>query len=139
MAFEIGDVVRLKSGGPLMTVYQIEQNMRFLPVGEKYIFTIYETEWFKEDAVLQRDRFDERELIGDTQVAVVSAPRPVLWEHLKRDLDLAAEDILKADLPDSMMLATELHHLTDLIDELHKVMGIQKCPPSPSTSTTSKA
>ena len=55
MAFKLGDIVLLRSGGPAMTVYLMREDH----AGE----TIYDTIWF-DDRELKRDSFSGAELIG---------------------------------------------------------------------------
>ena len=70
--FKIGDLVRLKSGGPEMTVFMVQDNTRFdLPV--------YDVCWFV-GGDLHRDGFSEPELMAVLEPLPYKDPSKAMTE-----------------------------------------------------------
>ena len=81
--FKIGDLVRLKSGGPEMTVFMVQDNTIFdLPV--------YDVCWFV-GGDLHRDGFSEPELDGVLTPLPFGDPSKKLVEVLQFIDDVKAE------------------------------------------------
>ena len=70
MTFKPGDIFRLRSGGPAMTVWEVEPGHE----GERNPIAVFGCEWF-DNNILRRNRFSEVEVEPVAQDNLIVAAR----------------------------------------------------------------